>query len=640
MNRFLMLFWLCCVLSCNDQARHSENENVAVDNALQKDSIRYELFAVEKGYGFDIVVNGKTFIHQPVIPYQEGLNGFATVDAAEVVANSIVEKLQSNNHSFLINKYEIDSLINAKKSIGEEIVGKTTPYLVTKKILLLEPSDKKGDILIEDLPHLQDAPVKNLWQSKGIVPFESRAGSINFTIGNFIFIGAGETKDATMDDFWSFNTLTNAWTCLAEIPGGGRVVGTSFAMNNKGYAGSGAPLKKSLSYVFKRDFYEYDPAQNKWFAKEDFPGLPTIATASFVIHDKGYVGSGYDENYRKDFYEYDPSNDKWRRIADFPGGPVAASIGVSTGKKGFIIAGDRLLDNQRFVYEYLPGTDKWQKKTDFPGLERFQLSGFCIDTNYFIAGAGRGEHNFFLFRDFFLYDILKDRWIAIPDYPVSKAGIAYLSGGSVNGKIYAGTGNRDGDFMNTWNMYEYYFSVRKDTGDYNETVCYATENDDNWQLFQECMADDCFAGVAIRTKEALGDFCYSSKLTDTIRTVVLNDGPSRKKKFFLPRNYTVQVEKQPNGTTVFMRLFFTRQELERSLQDCMAKTGIVYNLSDLQVLQCNEKKPDTDPANNSYQKESYNIISPQWFRYGFNNNIVVAQFPVSFLDSEFYLILP
>jgi len=98
----------------------------------------------------------------------------------------------------------------------------------------------------------------------------------------------------------------------------------------------------------------------------------------------------------------------------------------------------------------------------------------------------------------------------------------------------------------------------------------------------------------------------------------------------------LQADKQPQKP-VFLRLFFTKNELEKALSDCNQKAGIIKDLDDVQVLQCNETNPDTYPSNNSFQENTYSFIKPQWYSYGFNCETMVAEFPVTSLNSEFYL---
>ena len=57
-------------------------------------------------------------------------------------------------------------------------------------------------------------------------------------------------------------------------------------------------------------------------------------------------------------------------------------------------------------------------------------------------------------------------------------------------------------------MFEYYFSVRTDTGLYNETVCYLLQYNGKWETYQECIDEDCYIGAQIKSAEDLGNIFY------------------------------------------------------------------------------------------------------------------------------------
>ncbi|CAN5531447.1 hypothetical protein BH10BAC2_BH10BAC2_09020 [soil metagenome] len=641
MNRFyyylILLYLPGLFVSCSG-IEHDDASSAVTGNDKKQDSITYHIFSMPNNtYGFDIMVNGKTFIHQPVIPAKEGLNGFAAANTAASVAKLITSKLQSNNYRFLIKEYEIDSLLK-----NEQVAYGNTEIEIQTKIeetLAKNPfrEDKNNDSIIKQLPPLPDAPVKNLWRKTGIVPFGQRSGGLSFCTGNFIFIGGGELKDETTNDFWGFNTITDAWTCFAFMPGGRRRSPVSFAINGSGYISLGA-AKGGDPNNFKKDLYAYDPDKNTWTEKASFPGAARVDASSFTINDKAYIGSGYTTTYCSDFYEYDPSKDKWTRIADFGGGPVSSSIGISTGTKGFLIAGDRVPENKKFVYEYLPVADNWEKRKDFPGHARYFLNGWGIDTNFFIAGVGGAEGGALRFRDFFLYDVSKDNWTSIPDYPTSKAGNSRPCGGNVNGKIYSGTGF-DGGFLNDWNVYEYYFSVRTDTGLYDESVCYPLKYDGKWQLYQECIGDNCYAGPAIKSSEQLGNICYSSRLLNINEKLSLQSGNGASVNYILlPRRFNISAEKllhKPVG----LRLFFTRDEIEKFAADFEKITHTKISADKIKILQYNSPEQDLQPGNNNTAINNYTIISPQLYGYGFKQQTLVASFNVTGLSSEFYVAL-
>ncbi len=53
-----------------------------------------QVFRTTGGWGYEIITDGKPFIHQPTIPGQPGLVGFASEAQARRVGERVVERLQ------------------------------------------------------------------------------------------------------------------------------------------------------------------------------------------------------------------------------------------------------------------------------------------------------------------------------------------------------------------------------------------------------------------------------------------------------------------------------------------------------------------------------------------------------------------
>ncbi|WP_338870694.1 DUF4907 domain-containing protein [Spirosoma sp. SC4-14] len=53
-----------------------------------------QVFDTGKGWGYDILRNGKAFIHQPTVPGVAGTVGFANAEQAQKVGERAVEKLE------------------------------------------------------------------------------------------------------------------------------------------------------------------------------------------------------------------------------------------------------------------------------------------------------------------------------------------------------------------------------------------------------------------------------------------------------------------------------------------------------------------------------------------------------------------
>lgn len=59
-------------------------------------NINSRVIFLEKGYGYEIVINGKVFIHQEYMPCISGYKLFESKNTAQIVADMVVEKLKNN----------------------------------------------------------------------------------------------------------------------------------------------------------------------------------------------------------------------------------------------------------------------------------------------------------------------------------------------------------------------------------------------------------------------------------------------------------------------------------------------------------------------------------------------------------------
>ncbi len=594
------------------------------------------IYPVGKGFGFDIFKNGKVYIHQPIIPTWQGWHAFSTKASADAVASLIITKLKTKNFRFLLEKSEVDStishlsrMVSSNNPLSGKEAAQWMNYMATSLSIPVR-SD-----LSEAISPLLNFPVKKRWVTKEPVPFGARAGAMSFGIGKFIYMGGGEQKDLKTADFWCYSEQFDCWTCLQEFPGDKKMEGVGFSLNGYGYWSLGKDYKLS-SGRFVKDFYQYNSMTNSWSRMEDFPGAPRTNATVFVAGKKAFIGLGYAQDYRADMYEFNPgAKQKWKRIADFAGGPVSSATGIGLASSGYVIAGDSASNNKKFVYQYNPSTDSWKKIGDLPGHPRYFASGCAIDSNLFIAGSGTAEGGEIVFKDFYVFNANTNQWTATENYPIVNRGIYRSISQNANGKVYMGTGH-NGNYLDNWNDFEYYYSVRATEGIYEEPHSHPMRYNGFWELFQECDESDCFAGMELKSNEQLGYLSYSSRLESSAGVRILKDenGQSRS---FLPRIFSIKTDKQPSRP-VSLRLFFTKNEIASALRDYIRKDRSTNSLTDLALLQYNDEHPDTDPSNNLPDKKRYTYLKPKWHYYGSNGESLVAEFTVSSLSSEFYII--
>ena len=90
-----------------------------------KSTIRFVIFTNSdgNGFGYDIEVEGRVYIHQPYIPAIQGNNGFASEADAEKVARLMEYKIKNNILPPTIEIDELDSL-EIKRNLERKTPGK------------------------------------------------------------------------------------------------------------------------------------------------------------------------------------------------------------------------------------------------------------------------------------------------------------------------------------------------------------------------------------------------------------------------------------------------------------------------------------------------------------------------------------
>ncbi|MFY7963712.1 MAG: DUF4907 domain-containing protein [Chitinophagaceae bacterium] len=80
--------------------------------AKQNEVIQIKTFAINNGWGYDIHINNKIYIHQEIIPAIEGRKSFVNKEDAEKVGQLVVNKIKAKKGGGLpqITIKELDSL--------------------------------------------------------------------------------------------------------------------------------------------------------------------------------------------------------------------------------------------------------------------------------------------------------------------------------------------------------------------------------------------------------------------------------------------------------------------------------------------------------------------------------------------------
>jgi N-acetylneuraminic acid mutarotase len=254
--------------------------------------------------------------------------------------------------------------------------------------------------------------------------------SISFSINGKGYFGLGRNSAFFFKDLWEYDATADKWTQKADMPSSSGKAGSScFVINNKAYIIGGL---NGNGNGYSKEVWEYDPSQNSWQKKADFPGNARIGYG-FSIGDKGYfgLGSGF-----SDWWQYDPLTDSWTQKQAFSRLADDGAISFTANNKGYITGGGNGSQSNKEVWEYDPVLDKWNKKGDFPGAGRYYGIGFSLN-NYGYLGLGKVTDTNYK-ADLWEYRPLEDKWVEKGDLPGGAR--ENLVAFTINGKAYLGSG--------------------------------------------------------------------------------------------------------------------------------------------------------------------------------------------------------
>ncbi len=193
---------------------------------------------------------------------------------------------------------------------------------------------------------------------------------------------------------------TNKWIAKASFSGLGRTGAVAFTVGERAYIGLGGSLNpnKTVSNVYK-DLWEYNPDNNSWTQKADYPGSGGFLATSLSFGNGGIVcgGSNNIGSVKNDCYVYYPSGNYWIQKASMPV-VNEAGAGFSDGSYlGYIVCpGPGNNNATNFTYQYDYGQDIWTPKTSFPGGTTYRPMSFNIGNRYFV---GNSTGNFWEYKN-------------------------------------------------------------------------------------------------------------------------------------------------------------------------------------------------------------------------------------------------
>lgn len=226
---------------------------------------------------------------------------------------------------------------------------------------------------------------ENFSWTKYTLPFQPRFSASAESNGEKIYVYSA-LKDNT---FWEFNPVNQQWTKRSQFPGERRDFTMHFSINGDIYMGAGVDIDNNLKNY--RDMYKYSPLLDTWSRIADFPYeefFMRIETSHFVINNIAYVGNGATNTGADDFWSYLPQSNEWKQIGDFPDARTYTAS-FELNNRGYVTGGKPVGGSATTdCWVYNPSSRSWSKSNNIGHVERNMHFAFSLNNRGYVGGGG------------------------------------------------------------------------------------------------------------------------------------------------------------------------------------------------------------------------------------------------------------
>lgn len=111
----MMAFFSVLLSSCSHYKKDPDIvQHVVTDKnntpEIAEPNVRYEIFAQDSGWGYDIYMDDKLYIHQPHLPAISGVQVFHSEADAESIAGLVVKKISMHEMPPTVTTEELQTL--------------------------------------------------------------------------------------------------------------------------------------------------------------------------------------------------------------------------------------------------------------------------------------------------------------------------------------------------------------------------------------------------------------------------------------------------------------------------------------------------------------------------------------------------
>jgi hypothetical protein len=107
---FIIFFAACSKKETETSSVQPKTTPENISAVEEKPDITFLTYPQDDGWGYDIFINGKMYIHQPYIPAVSGLQTFKTDADAKKAAEFVKTKIEKNILPPSVSPQELDSL--------------------------------------------------------------------------------------------------------------------------------------------------------------------------------------------------------------------------------------------------------------------------------------------------------------------------------------------------------------------------------------------------------------------------------------------------------------------------------------------------------------------------------------------------
>ena len=223
--------------------------------------------------------------------------------------------------------------------------------------------NKLKQFLIFIILSIETNSFAQIWEQSTSFPGTPRDDAAYFQIANRHYIGTGRDENfACTKDFYFFDESTLLWGSISSLdPSNERQYATACSINGRGYLFGGV----DCSNIFLNDFWSYDPISDNWNQLASLPSNGRAGMQSFILEDTIYIIGGRNNNgILNEVWAYNLNTDTWTMKNPLPIEGIWRGINFTHQNIAYIGLGKNNSNNQNGhnlnILKFKTETDSWE----------------------------------------------------------------------------------------------------------------------------------------------------------------------------------------------------------------------------------------------------------------------------------------